>query len=164
MGDVKIDGLMKRSNELFDLINSADNSLHIPASTARVSFEQSLSKIVSKVGPKIVAQMQKSIQRGRIEEVILVVAVLGGPYVCASIYDAVRNAWARKEAKEAMLGYYQELATKQNMIIREHSKISAEYAKCAAINSAEADRLKKRCDELEALAAKILQFQQEVSN
>ena len=160
MGEVNTDKLMKRANELLKIIDSANSSLRIPVSTTRVNFERDLSK----VGPQIAVRLQQSIQRGRIEEAVIAGAVLGGAYVCASIYDAVRNAWARNKAKEAMLGYYQELATKQNMIIREHNKISAEYAKCAAINSAEADRLKKRCDELEALAAKILQFQQEVSN
>lgn len=160
MDDIKMDELMKRSNELFNLIDSANSSLRIPVSTARVNFERDLSK----VGPKIAVRLQQSIQRGRVEEAVIAGVVLGGAYVGATVYDAVRNAWARNKAKEAILGYYQELATKQNKIINEHNKISAEYAKCAAINSAEADRLKKRCDELEALATKILQFQQEVSN
>lgn len=108
MEAVNIDKLMNRANELLEIIDSANNSLHIPVSTTRVNFERDLCK----AAPKIAVRLQQSIQRGRIEKVVISGVVLGGAYVGAAIYDTVRNAWTRNKAKEAILGYYQELAVK----------------------------------------------------
>ena len=88
--------------------------------------------------------------------------IVGTAYGGAVAYDAVRNALAHNKAKNALLGYYQELTVKQNLIISELYENTKKYAELAAIHSAEASQLKKRCDELESLAQKIIQFQKKI--
>lgn len=154
-----MDRLMKRSDELHNLINRANTSLNIPVSTVRVDIERSLSNLK----PKIAMDLQRCITKGRPKEILVDVVVLGVAYLGATVYDAARNGWAHHEAKNALMGYYQELASKQNMIIEELNRVTAEYAQCAAQNSAEAVRLKKRCEELEMLSKRILAFLKDVS-
>ena len=162
MGNVNIKQLEKESAELFALIDSANRSLQLPASSAKESFEAGLQQFVSKAGPKLAVQFQKAISSGRIESAILGGVIVGTAYGGAVAYDAARNALAHNKAKNALLGYYQELTVKQNLIISELYENTKKYAELAAIHSAEASRLKKRCDELESLAQKIIQFQKKI--
>ncbi len=159
MGEVSMNQLMERSEELFQLIDSANGALNKPVSTVRVNFEEEFSK----AAPKVAMRLQQVVNKGRIEEAVIGGALLGAMWLGAAAWDGIANAQARNKAKAALLGYYQELSVKQNMIIEEFNKMSAEYKKCSSQNLSETRRLKQKCNELEAIINKIAQFQKEVT-
>lgn len=159
MADLNFDKLAQRAQELQALINDASGSLHQDQSNVSVHVERTLSKC-STTFAKV---LSKSFSRGKIEEIIPVVAIVGSVWLGAKGYDGIINYRAKKQAREALLSYYQELMVKQNLIIARMKEITQELADQKNALSDRVSCLQVEYNELMTLAQRILDFQQAVS-
>ena len=73
--------------------------------------------------------------------------------------DAISNARAKKKAKDALLGMYQELAAKLTLIIEEQKNLLLEMSEKQDKSEEEHARLQERYDTLETLVTRIKAFQ-----
>lgn len=121
-GNVDFNRLKAQADTLYKLIDDTNRVLMDPSpiSNLQVDFERQ----VSSLAPKLAVQAQKMINKGKPEAIVVGTAVLAGGWVGAKVIDVVRNNKARSDARKALLGYYQQLASKQSLIIEEQHKIN----------------------------------------
>lgn len=149
MSDLQV--LQKEADRIQGLIAEANRALNMPVSHLKADFEKSSSA----AAPKIAAHLQKAVSKGRIEEVVISGTILGAAYVGAWGVDAIRNAQASNKARKALVGYYQELAVKQNLLIEEQRKILKELNSSNNMLQAKKDSLQKKYNQLEAICKSI---------
>lgn len=128
---VNLSKLNQQSDELYRLIRVTNGILQDsnPISELRVDFGEKVSDLApavlklakyaaaSRVNPKIMVPVT-----------VAVAAATAVGWVGATGIDVVRNGVAKSQAKKALLGYYEQLASKQNMIIEEQHRITQEMA------------------------------------
>ena len=128
---VDLNKLVSQSEELYNLIHATNGILNDPnpISELRVNYQ----KKVSSLGPQVVnfakaAVATRKSPRELIPVAITVAAVTAVGWTGAAGIDLVRNGMAKSQAKRALLGYYEQLAVKQNMIIEAQQQNSREMA------------------------------------
>ena len=157
MGDIST--LQKEVDRVVNLINEASVALYQPTSHVREDFERSLSRNAA----RIAVQLQRTVSSGKIEEALIVGAVLGVVYSGTAIFDGVKNKIAYSKARQSLSGYYQELAVKQNMLIEEQQKIIKMLSNNANELGQKESQLRERLRTLELIIDKISQAQKEKS-
>lgn len=158
MSEINLESLSTRTEELFSLIEDTNRALSLPESHVRQDFEKSISR----AAPKLAVQLQKTISKGRIEEAVIGGAIIGVGYIGASVFDLVKNGIAKKEAKERLIAYYNELMVKQNKLIEAQRE---QYNKMLAANkqlNADAAVYRKKYDEIAKIVDRITKFQKQV--
>lgn len=146
-----LQALQAEADKIQGLINEAGNALQMPVSHLRTDFEKSCSK----AAPRIAVELQKAVSRGKVEEIVIAGAFLGVAYVGAWGMDAIRNTQAQNKARNALTGYYQELAVKQNLLIEEQRRILGELNNSKNMLQAERTALQKKYNQVEAICKKI---------
>lgn len=149
MGDLQ--DLQAEADQIQGLIAEANKALNMPTSNLKEDFK----KEIQAAAPKIAVQLQKAVNKGRIEETVIAGAILGVAYVGACGIDVIRNAQASKKARQALLGYYQELIVKHNLVIEEQKKILKELNSSNNMLQEKRDSLQKKYDQLEAICERI---------
>lgn len=129
--NVNLSKLAQQSDELYSLIRVTNGILQdsSPISELRVDFEEKVSDLapeVFKLAKYAVAA--KVNPKAIIPVTITVAAAAAVGWVGATGIDVVRNGVAKSQAKKALLGYYEQLASKQNMIIEEQQRINQKMA------------------------------------
>ena len=101
--------LNEQADALYTLIKDTNRVLNLsnPVSNIRVDYE----KQISRLAPKLAVQAQKMINKGKPEEIIIGGVILAVGWAGAAGIDGIRNGVAKSQAKKALLGYYQELAS-----------------------------------------------------
>jgi len=129
--NVNISRLREQSQELYSLIRDTNGVLNDadPISELRVNYEQR----VSNLAPKVMDVAKAAVAtRRRPREILMATAVAAAAvavgWTGAACIDAARNGIAKANAKKALMGYYEQLAAKQNMIIEEQQRINWEMA------------------------------------
>lgn len=132
---VNLSKLTQQSDELYRLIHIANGILQDsdPISELRIDFGEKVSDLAPEV-----FKLAKYATAARVDPKIMVpmaVAVAAATavgWVGAAGIDVVRNGIAKSQSRKALLGYYQQLASKQNMIIEEQRRINQEMAEAVA--------------------------------
>ena len=136
--NVNFKKLNQQADELYSLIHATNAVLHDaePVSVLRVNVEEKISDLASDLKKNFTQYAKMAYATGRIKETIVIVtaggALAGAAWVGAAGIDAARNGIAKAQARKALLGYYQQLASKQSMIISEHQKVNREMAAAIA--------------------------------
>lgn len=131
MSNVNIRKLTQQSEELYSLIRATNRTLQDPTPVSELQYQY--EEKVSDLAPQVwnAAKMTLATRRNP-KELIMTVAVVGAAaavgWVGATGIDAVRNNMAKSKARRALLGYYEQLAAKQSLIIEEQQRISQEMA------------------------------------
>ncbi len=113
--NVNITKLEGQAERLMELIGEASVVLNMenPVSNLGVSLERAVSENAT----VIAANLQKIWSRGKIEEVVIGGALFGVAWLGAKAIDSYANKKAKKEAEQRLLGYYNQVVSKQNSII-----------------------------------------------
>lgn len=160
MSNINLEELTKRTDELFSLIDDTNRALNMPVSHVREDYAKSFSK----AAPRLGAEFQKVISKGRIEEAVIGGVILGAGYVGAAAFDAAKNGLAKKKAQEKLAGYYKELASKQNMLIKAQKEQQDKMNKANKQMNADAQQYKKKFDELSAILYRLQRFKSQVES
>lgn len=160
MSDINLEELSKQANELFSLVDDTNKALNMPVSHLRQDYERGFSR----AAPRVAVQLQKTISKGRIEEAVIGGAVLGLGYLGAAVIDAARNGWAKKNACEKLAAYYQELVSKQNMLIDAQKEQFDKMLKANRELNAGAETYKRKYDELSAIINRLKKLQKQVES
>ncbi len=127
--NVDMKKLAQQADTLTSLIRDTNGILNQTTSLPPLSdMARSLEKTFSHAAPKLAVQAQKAMRRGKPEEILLLPLVVVGVWAAEIAIDEAGHQIARAKARKALLGYYQELASKQNIIIEELNRISQELA------------------------------------
>lgn len=119
-------GLVELNKEIelvVKTIESANSILKCPSTALDVKYADQFTKALQKTAPKLAMQFQKTIGKGRIEEAIIGGACLGAAWVVAKGVDVTKETIAKNKAREQLIGLYQELSVKQNLLIDEQQQI-----------------------------------------
>lgn len=159
MSNINLEELTKRTDELFSLIDDTNRALNMPVSHVREDYAKSFSK----AAPRLGAEFQKVISKGRIEEAVIGGVILGAGYVGAA-FDAAKNGLAKKKAQEKLAAYYKELASKQNMLLKAQKEQQDKMNKANKKMNADAQQYKKKFDELSAILYRLQRFKSQVES
>ena len=126
---VDIKKLAQQADSLRSLINDTNIILEDTTSLPPLSgMAESLGKTFSRSAPKLATQASKAISRGKPEEILLLPFIVVGVWAFELAVDEAAHQISRIKARKALLGYYQELASKQSLIIEEVNRINQELA------------------------------------
>jgi len=128
---VDLNKLSEQSQELCSLIAAANGILNdsTPVSDLRWEFEEKVSDLTPAVMK--IAKAAVATRRNPKELIVGAAIALGAVTVgwaAAAGIDATRNGIAQSKARKVLLGYYEQLAAKQGMIIEEQQRICQEMA------------------------------------
>lgn len=138
MENINIEQLSKSSKELMELINETNNVIRLPQSHLKEDFQNYIiSSYVNKTVP-----------------IISPTAYLV-TYAGASGIDYIRNTLAKNKARQALLGYYQELVAKNGLLIKAQQNIIKELEQCQNKASSEVQVLNARLAELTAIIERM---------
>lgn len=127
--NVDIKKLAQQADTLYGLIKDTNGVLaQTTALPPLTEMAESLGKMFSRAAPKLAVQAQKAFRRGKPEEILLLPVIVVGVWAFEIAVDEAQHQIARAKARKALLGYYQELASKQSMIIDEVNRINQELA------------------------------------
>lgn len=162
MGKESIEEIQKQIQEMTEAINGANAAMDQPPSNLYGKF---MTDIVEPIGgnPKLQTilgrEISRSINRGKMEETLIVFATVGTAYAAVSAatagIDFVKNRTAKKKAKDMLLACYKELAAKQSLLILEQDKINKRLANEQHSSQMEIQKLKKKLTEISAALIKI---------
>ena len=128
---VNIKKLMEQSSELQSLINMSNRIIKddAPISSLREDYEDKVSDLAPQVWKfaKLAVVTRKN-PREMMTVAALVAVIAGVGWAGAAGIDTVRNKAAKARAKKALMGYYQELISKQGMIITEQQRVQLEMS------------------------------------
>lgn len=153
-----LENLSKEAASLSSLINEANSALNEPVSNLTQSFVESISN--SNMKNAIAFQLSKCLQSGDIKKIAVGGVMLGAAFVGAAGIDFTRNTISKTRARNAIAGYYQELAVKNGLIIQEYKKLLKELHTNTNLLQSERDELQAKCDRLESLCARITEVLQ----
>lgn len=153
-----LEDLSKEAASLSSLINEANSALNVPVSNLRQSFVDSITK--SSASSYIAVRLSKCLQSGDIKTIVMSGAALGAAFVGAAGIDFARNTISKTRARNAIAGYYQELAVKNGLIIQEYQKLLKELHTNTNLLQSERDELQAKCDKLESLCTRITEVLQ----
>lgn len=170
--NINLKMLSEQSQELYNLIVAANGVLNDPnpVSDFRGDFEET----VSELGPAMMKFARTAVATRRTPRELLMGAgiALGAitvGWTVATGIDFTRNSMAKAKAKKMMPIYYDQLVTKQNMIIEEQQRVNLELADSVAnLSSNEAvyrekiQALQKKQSELANLLGRIQMFRSTV--
>lgn len=159
MSEPNLDVLFERVDELNSLINASNKILDLPPSHLAESF----GKSISKNSTVIAGQMSKAFSSGKLEKVLIVGGALAVIWVGAKTVDAVSNHVAKSNAKEAIDGYYKELAVKQNLVCEKQMEIIKQVSNEKDELSLKSIALKQQLEQIGDLLKRIESFQKDVS-
>ena len=165
--NVNLSKLAQQSDELYSLIRATNGILQDsnPISELRVDFEEKVSDLapeVFKLAKYAVAA--KVNPKAIIPVTVTVAAVAAVGWVGATGIDVVRNGVAKSQAKKALLGYYQQLSTKQNMIIKEQQRVNQEMAKAIEQFSQNEEEYREKIRVLQQRQAEITELMRRFNN
>lgn len=152
-----MDALQSEINRVVGLINEGSELLEQPVSSLRADFEKDISKCI----PRLAAEFSKITSKGRIEEIVIGGAIIGACWVGAGAIDLVRNAAAKSKARKVLVGYYQELAVKQGLLIEQQREITNELLDTKNLHEAKERELRKRLSYTEEIISRMIIAQQE---
>ena len=129
--NVNLKKLNEQSYELYSLIHATNGILNdpTPISELRVDFQEK----VSDLKPQVLQAAKMAVATRRTpKEMMAGLAFAAGAvtvgWLGAAGIDAIRNGVAKHQAKKALMGYYEQLAVKQGMIIDEYQRVTQEMA------------------------------------
>lgn len=129
--NVDIKKLSQQSYELYSLIHATNSILEDPdpISELRVNYEEKVSELAPQVlkYAKYAVVTRKN-PRDMLTTAVVVAAAAAVGWAGAAGIDAARNGIAKAQAKKSLMGYYEQLASKQSMIIEEQRRITQEMA------------------------------------
>ena len=152
-----MDALQSEINRVVGLINEGSDLLEQPVSSLRADFE----KDISKYAPRLAAEFSKLAGKGRIEEIVIGGALIGACWVGAGAIDLVSNAVAKSKARKVLVGYYQELAVKQGLLIEQQREITNELLDTKNLHEAKERELRKRLSHTEEIISRMSIAQKE---
>ena len=168
-GNVSIVKLENQADRLMELINEASGLLETPNPASDLAG--SFGKTVSNNANVIAVNMQKLWNRGKIEEVVIGGVALGAVWVGAKAIDVVSNGIAKKKAREKLLGYYNQLTSKLNMIIEKQQELIKKIEeklvaseKDKAADAAEIEAMRNKLNQYGKIAQRIMDFKKSVEN
>lgn len=153
MANVNIDELSKRSEELMALITETNTTLGLPQSHVREDFQNYISTSGAKNA--VAFQLSKAVSSGKPEQAIIVGGILAVAYVGAAGIDLVKNTSAKNKARQALMGYYQELVAKNGLLIKAQQDIIEELNHKQTKTFSEVQALKARLNEVTAIIARM---------
>ena len=153
-----LENLSNEAANLSSLINEANSALDEPVSNLRKSFVDSISN--SNTRNAIAYQFSRCLQSGDIRKIVAGGAMLGAAFVGAAGIDFARNTISKAQARNAIAGYYRELAVKNGLIIQEYRKLLNELHTNTNLLQAERDELQAKCDKLDSLCTRITEVLQ----
>ena len=119
-------GLNELNKEIEVVCKTIDNAnivLSVPSTAVNVSYSDKIGGEISRRAPILAKEFQKTIGRGRPDIAVIGGACIGAAWLVAKGVDITKETLAKKKAREQLLGLYQELAVKQNLLIDEQSRI-----------------------------------------
>lgn len=138
MENINIEQLSKSSEELMELINETNNVIRLPQSHLKEDFQTYvISRYINRAAP-----------------IISPTGYLAA-YAGASGIDFIRNTLAKNKARQALLGYYQELVAKNGLLIKAQQNIIKELEQCQNKTSSEVQILNARLAELTAIIERM---------
>ncbi len=152
MSNVDITKLIEQASALEKLIN--DTQAVLGGSRAVSGLADALEKGVSDNSAKVAYVMSKY-ANGDPRKTVFVLAGGALAWVTAKTIDVVRNSYAKSEAKTALLGYYQQLVSKQNMISEAKDKTIKALEQATAELSEDNEECKKRIEALKKRQAEL---------
>lgn len=158
MSNVNLEKLSKQTDELFSLVEDANRALNMPVSHLREDFEAGFSRIAPKLG----VQLQKVIAKGRIEEAIIGGAIIGVCYAGAAAVDVTMNGLAKIKAREKLLASYNELVSKQGMLIAAQQEQLNKILIANKRLNADAEIYRKKYDEISGIIGRIEELRKKV--
>ena len=158
MSKVNLNALYKEVDTLNDLINRTNKTLGQPVSNLTDTYSTKLTQYST----PIKYQLAKAVSGKRWDQALLIGGIIGGVYVGAKGVDAVRNVAAENKAKKKLAGYYQELITKQGLLIEEQSKLIDRLVELKDEEQEEKLRLQKKYKEISDIVMQITALSQKV--
>lgn len=153
-----LEDLSKEAASLSSLINEANSALNVPVSNLTQSFVENITD--SKITYLIASKLSECIRGGDIRNIVVGGVMLGTAFVGAAGIDFARNTISKTRARNAIAGYYQELAVKNGLIIQEYQKLLKELHTNTNLLQSERDELQAKCDKLESLCTRITEVLQ----
>lgn len=162
MGKESVEEIRKQIQEMTEAIDGANVAMDKPPSNLYGKFMTDVVQPIAgnpKLQTVLSREISRSINRGKIEETVIVVATVGTAYVAVSAatagIDFFKNRTAKKKAKDMLLACYKELTAKQSLLILEQDKINKALANEQHRSQAEIQKLKKKQAEINAALIKV---------
>lgn len=155
--------LRNDAQKLVELINNCNSELSAPTisiSEFSTQLEKNLSKAAVKLAPRAASQFQRAVSRGKVEEVVVGVAIFGAAVVLGTVVDAgvdfATDVAAHTKVKKQLLPYYEELTVKYGLIIQ---KLEENNTKLMARNALREEEYTALLEEQQRLVSIVTSIQ-----
>ena len=159
---ISVESLIENVEELYELAKLTECKINVPISELSKDFSRSFERNAPKIG----AKFANLTSRGRIDEALIVGAMLGVAWLGANVIDLTRNTIATKKAEEALLPMYKEIAVKTQEIICKQSediqtlqRLLLEEQQLNVNNQIEIEKLKKRIEKGNEIIQRFMALQ-----
>lgn len=151
----RVDELIGEINKVQKEINNANTLIKEEPTHLGEKYSKMINENRTFLAAKAANGFSKAVQSGDFREMIGGVVVLGGAWVGANAIDYVAGRISEAKAKKILLGLYDELAVKQNMLIEELrgmiEAVTAEERKQGDELAAAKDQLRHLTDQIKRI-------------